>query len=181
MSLVLPTSRGKSHLLNLIDTPGHVNFIDEVAACARLADGVLLVVDVVEGVMSNTEAVIRMALQERMPIVLVLNKMDRLILELRLPPSEAFFKIKHTIEEVNTVIAWVAGGHGRLRAGDWTLTHAIQRHQPGRVAPGRTRARQRRIRINPDRVVLHPRLVCADVRRDLWCVCPPSLRSSCLA
>jgi U5 small nuclear ribonucleoprotein component len=46
-----------------------------------------------------------MALQERQPLILVINKMDRLILELRLPPSEAFFKIKHTIEEVNTVIA----------------------------------------------------------------------------
>jgi U5 small nuclear ribonucleoprotein component len=44
-------------------------------------------------------------MQERLPIVLVLNKMDRLILELRLPPSEAFFKIKHSIEEVNAVIA----------------------------------------------------------------------------
>lgn len=107
MSLVLQNSRGKSHLVNLVDTPGHVNFVDEVATAARLVDGVLLVVDVVEGVMSNTEAIIRHAMQERLPIVLVLNKMDRLILELRLPPSEAFFKIKYTIEEINTIIASV--------------------------------------------------------------------------
>jgi U5 small nuclear ribonucleoprotein component len=103
MSLVLSTTRGKSHLVNLIDTPGHVNFVDEVASITRLVDGVLLVVD--EGVMSNTEEIIKHAMQERLPIVLVLNKMDRLILELRLPPSEAFFKIKHSIEEVNTIIA----------------------------------------------------------------------------
>jgi hypothetical protein len=56
-------------------------------------------------VMSNTEAIIKHALSEGLPLVLVVNKMDRLILELRLPPSEAFFKIKHTIEEVNSVIA----------------------------------------------------------------------------
>lgn len=50
MSLILSTTAGKSHLVHLIDTPGHVNFVDEVAAGMRLADGILLVVDVVEGV-----------------------------------------------------------------------------------------------------------------------------------
>ena len=50
MSLVLQNSYGKSHLVHLIDTPGHVNFVDEVASAIRLVDGVLLVVDVVEGV-----------------------------------------------------------------------------------------------------------------------------------
>ncbi|OCF41511.1 U5 small nuclear ribonucleoprotein component [Kwoniella heveanensis CBS 569] len=105
MSLVLQDSKGKSSLINIIDTPGHVNFVDEVASIARLVDGVVLVVDVVEGVMHGTEAVIRHAMQEKLKLTLVVNKMDRLILELRLPPSEAFFKIKHTIEEVNSIIA----------------------------------------------------------------------------
>ncbi|UOH80949.1 hypothetical protein LQV05_003610 [Cryptococcus neoformans] len=105
MSLVLPNSKGKSNLINIIDTPGHANFVDEVASIARLTDGVVIVVDVVEGVMHGTEQVIRHAMQEKLKMVLVVNKMDRLILELRLPPSEAFFKIKHTIEEVNSVIA----------------------------------------------------------------------------
>jgi len=50
MSLVLSTTSGKSHLVHLIDTPGHVNFVDEVASAMRLVDGILLVVDVVEGV-----------------------------------------------------------------------------------------------------------------------------------
>ena len=50
MSFVLSTSAGKSHLVHLIDTPGHVNFLDEVAAAIRLVDGILLVVDVLEGV-----------------------------------------------------------------------------------------------------------------------------------
>lgn len=50
MSLILQTTAGKSHLVHLIDTPGHVNFTDEVACAMRLADGIVLVVDVVEGV-----------------------------------------------------------------------------------------------------------------------------------
>lgn len=105
MSLVLPNSKGKSHLVNLIDTPGHVNFVDEVAASLRLVDGICLVVDVVEGVQINTEQIIKHAVLEDIPLTLVINKMDRLILELKLPPKDAYFKLKHVVEEVNTVIA----------------------------------------------------------------------------
>jgi 116 kDa U5 small nuclear ribonucleoprotein component len=50
MSLILSTTSGKSHLVHFIDTPGHVNFVDEVASSMRLVDGIVLVVDVVEGV-----------------------------------------------------------------------------------------------------------------------------------
>ncbi|KAL4252518.1 Tr-type G domain-containing protein [Abortiporus biennis] len=107
MSLVLSNSSGKSHLIHLIDTPGHVNFVDEVASAMRLVDGVILVVDVVEGVMVNTEAVIRHALQEGIKMTLVINKIDRLILELRIKPADAYYKIKHTIEEINTFISGI--------------------------------------------------------------------------
>ncbi|KAH9056977.1 P-loop containing nucleoside triphosphate hydrolase protein [Lactarius vividus] len=107
ISLVLQTTAGKSHLVHLMDCPGHVNFVDEVASAIRLVDGIILVVDVVEGVMVNTETIIRHALQEGIPITLVVNKIDRLILELRLPPLDAFYKIKHTIEEVNTFISGI--------------------------------------------------------------------------
>lgn len=105
LSLVLPTTRGKSYLCNLIDTPGHVNFQDEVAAATRLADGLVLVVDVVEGIMCGAEASIKHAIQQGLSIVVVLNKMDRLILELKLSPAEAYFKIRNVIDEVNHVIA----------------------------------------------------------------------------
>jgi U5 small nuclear ribonucleoprotein component len=105
ISLIQSDLKGKSHLFNFIDTPGHVNFSDEVSAAVRVADGALLVVDVVEGVMIHTEQIIRHLLLERTPFALVINKVDRLILELRLPPTDAYFKIKHTIEEVNNVIS----------------------------------------------------------------------------
>lgn len=105
MSFVLPNSKGKSHLVNVIDTPGHVNFVDEVAASFRLVDGICLVVDVVEGVQVNTEQIIKHAVLQDIPLTLVINKMDRLVLELRLPPKDAYFKLKHVVEEVNTVIA----------------------------------------------------------------------------
>ena len=105
ITLLLPNLKGKSHVFNFIDTPGHVNFSDEVAASVRLVDGIVLVVDVIEGVMCNTEKIVRHAIAEGQQIVLVLNKMDRLILELKIPPQDAYFKLRHTIEEINTIIA----------------------------------------------------------------------------
>ncbi|MCJ1425713.1 hypothetical protein MMC29_003613 [Sticta canariensis] len=115
MTLVLQGTRGKSHLFNILDTPGHVNFVDEVAASLRLVDGVALVVDVVEGVQINTEQIIKYAVLEDLPLTLIVNKIDRLILELKLPPTDAYFKLKHVIEEVNTVIENTLPGQGEKR------------------------------------------------------------------
>ena len=112
MSLVLQGTRGKSHLFNILDTPGHVNFVDEVAASLRLVDGVVLVVDVVEGVQINTEHIIKYAVLEDLPLTLVINKVDRLIMELKLPPTDAYFKLKHVVEEVNTMIENTIPGRG---------------------------------------------------------------------
>jgi U5 small nuclear ribonucleoprotein component len=115
ISLVMQGTRGKSHLLNIIDTPGHVNFVDEVGVSLRLVDGVVLVVDVVEGVQINTEQIIKHAVLEDLPMTLVVNKMDRLILELKLPPTDAYFKLKHVVEEVNTIIEQTLPGQGEKR------------------------------------------------------------------
>jgi U5 small nuclear ribonucleoprotein component len=115
MTLVLQNTSLKSHLFNVIDTPGHVNFADEVAASLRLVDGVVLVVDVVEGVQVTTEMAIKHAVLEDLPLTLVVNKMDRLMLELKLPPKDAYFKIKHVIEQVNTVIEDTIPGRGERR------------------------------------------------------------------
>jgi len=112
MSLPLESTSGKTHLINIIDTPGHVNFADEVAASMRLADAVVLVVDVVEGVQVQTELAIKHAVLVDLPIVLLINKMDRLILELKLPPNDAYFKLKHVVEEVNTKIEETIPGRG---------------------------------------------------------------------
>ena len=105
MSLVLPNTKGKSYLVNVIDTPGHINFVDEVACGVRVSDGVVVVVDAVEGVLLTATQAIQHAIRSNLPVVLVVNKVDRLILELRLPPGDAYFKLKQTIEEVNTVIS----------------------------------------------------------------------------
>ncbi|KAL2271245.1 hypothetical protein VTJ83DRAFT_616 [Remersonia thermophila] len=112
MSVVLQSTKGKSHLFNILDTPGHVDFVDEVAASFRLVDGVCLVVDVVEGVQVNTEQIIKHAVLEDIPLTLIVNKMDRLILELKLPPNDAYYKLRHVIEEVNTVIEKTLPGRG---------------------------------------------------------------------
>lgn len=100
LTMRLENLRGKSFVFNLMDTPGHVNFSDEVTAALRLADGVCIVVDAHEGVMMQTDRLIRHAMQERCPIVLIINKIDRLLLELKLPPSDAYLKLRQMIDEV---------------------------------------------------------------------------------
>ena len=105
LSLVLDDLKEKSYFLNVVDTPGHVNFTDEATAGIRSVDGAVVIVDAIEGVMLNTERLLKQAVAARLPITLVINKMDRLILELKLPPADAYFKLIHTIEEVNGIIA----------------------------------------------------------------------------
>lgn len=113
MTLVLPDMKNKSYLFNIFDTPGHVNFSDEVTAAFRLCDAVCVFVDVLEGVLMNTERLIKHALQERLPILLCINKIDRLVLELKLPPSEAYYNIKNVIDTVNSLIATYSEGVGK--------------------------------------------------------------------
>ena len=129
VTLLLQGSSEKHYVCNFMDTPGHVNFQDEVTAALRLADGALLVVDVVEGVMSNTERLIRHALAERLKIMLCINKIDRLTLELKLPPQDAYFKVRQVIEEVNTVLHAASGGeHARLTPEDGSVIFASSQY-----------------------------------------------------
>nr|CAH0113132.1 unnamed protein product [Daphnia galeata] len=104
ITVVMPDLNEKSFLLNMFDTPGHVNFSDEVTAALRLCDGIVLFVDAVEGVMLNTERILKHAVQEKMAITVCINKIDRLILELKLPPQDAYYKLRYIIEEINGLL-----------------------------------------------------------------------------
>ena len=102
--ILLPDSRDKSYVFNFVDTPGHPDFSDEVSVSLSLADNVLLVIDVVEGVTVYFKKLLEQCLKNNKKIVLVINKMDRLVLELKLPPSDGYHKIKHTLDEVNIAV-----------------------------------------------------------------------------
>ncbi len=96
---------GADHLINLIDTPGHVDFGGEVIRATRAVDGCLVVVDSVESVMPQTETVLRQALRERVRPILFINKVDRLIRELKLSPEEMQQKFMKVIGRVNDLIS----------------------------------------------------------------------------
>jgi ribosome assembly protein 1 len=92
------------YLVNLIDSPGHIDFSSEVSTASRLCDGAVVLVDAVEGVCSQTVTVLRQAWIEHIKPLLVINKIDRLITELQLTPEEAFDRMSKLVEQVNAVM-----------------------------------------------------------------------------
>ncbi|MEF8904387.1 MAG: GTP-binding protein, partial [Haloarculaceae archaeon] len=109
---------GRNHLINLIDTPGHVDFGGDVTRAMRAVDGALVVVDAVEGAMPQTETVVRQALREGVKPALFINKVDRLISELQEGPQEMQERLQQVIRDVNELIR----GMTEEEDVDWTVS-----------------------------------------------------------
>ena len=95
---------GKPYVINMIDTPGHIDFTGRVTRSLRAIDGAVVVVDAVEGVMTQTETVTKQALEERVRPVLYINKIDRLVKELRLTPEKMKVWLGNIISDFNNLI-----------------------------------------------------------------------------
>jgi elongation factor 2 len=94
----------KEYVINMIDTPGHIDFTGRVTRALRAIDGVVVVSDSVEGIMTQTETVTRQALEERVRPVLYINKIDRLVKELRLDPQAMQKWLSNIIAEFNKLV-----------------------------------------------------------------------------
>merc|ERR1712168_851126 len=101
-------------LINLIDSPGHVDFSSEVTAALRVTDGALVVVDCVSGVCVQTETVLRQAIAERIRPVLMMNKMDPALLELQLEMEDMYQTFNRIVENVNVIVATYADDDGPM-------------------------------------------------------------------
>ena len=130
---------GKGYVINLIDTPGHVDFSGKVTRSLRVLDGAIVVVDAVEGVMTQTETVLRQALEERVRPLLYINKVDRLIKELKLSPTEIQKRFVEIIKEVNTLIREYADPEFKdkwvLNAGKGQVAFGSARDKIGLTVP----------------------------------------------
>ncbi|MEM1587052.1 MAG: GTP-binding protein [Candidatus Bathyarchaeia archaeon] len=95
---------GEDFVVNLVDTPGHVDFTGKVTRALRAIDGAIILVDAVEEIMAQTEVVVRQALRGRVKPILFINKVDRLITELKMSIEEIKSKISHIIHSFNSLI-----------------------------------------------------------------------------
>ncbi|XP_030832575.1 elongation factor-like GTPase 1 [Strongylocentrotus purpuratus] len=111
ISLLYSNTPEEEYLVNLIDSPGHVDFSSEVSTAVRLCEGALVVIDVVEGVCPQTHVVLRQAWLEHIKPCLVLNKIDRLISELKYTPMEAHLHLQQVLEQVNAVVGNLYASH----------------------------------------------------------------------
>jgi len=101
---ILHVMKEKEHLINLIDTPGHIDFSSHVTRGLRLTDGAIIVVDAIEGIMVQTETVTRQAMQELVQPVLFVNKVDRLLRERKLSGRKTAEEINRVVREFNAML-----------------------------------------------------------------------------
>ena len=94
-----------NYLLNIIDVPGHVDFSYEIFSSLKMVDGALIMIDVIEGICSQTESAIRQAWDEKIKYVLVLNKIDKLFNVVEMTPEEAYEHLKNLLEKVNAMMS----------------------------------------------------------------------------
>lgn len=107
-SISLPYHSDKfnsNYLVNLIDSPGHIDFSYEIFSALKMVDGALILIDVIEGICSQTESVIREAWDEKIKCVLVFNKIDKLITTVQLDPVEAYEHLSNLLEKVNAMMS----------------------------------------------------------------------------
>jgi len=109
--------KGEDHLINLIDTPGHVDFGGDVTRALRAVDGAVVVVDAVEGAMPQTETVLRQAMKENVKPVLFINKVDRMINELKVDAPQMQIQLSKIIDKVNKLMR----GMKKDKYEDWKL------------------------------------------------------------
>ncbi|MEN2496464.1 MAG: U5 small nuclear ribonucleoprotein component [Marteilia pararefringens] len=105
VTLLLPASTEKNYLFNIFDNPGHVNFSNELSHSNEISDGIIIVLDVCEGIPYYTEQLIIQAVNNGKSIILCLNKIDRFILELKIAPTDCFGRLRTLIDEINLIIS----------------------------------------------------------------------------
>ncbi|MDL5361992.1 elongation factor EF-2 [Halalkalicoccus sp. NIPERK01] len=168
-----------NHLINLIDTPGHVDFGGDVTRAMRAVDGALVVVDAVEGAMPQTETVVRQALREGVKPTLFINKVDRLISELQEGPEEMQERLLSVIADVNELIRGMTQDMDDID--DWTVSvedgtvafgSALYRwgvSMPSMQATGIDFGDIIELERNGERQELHDRTPLSDVVLDMVC------------
>ncbi|XP_063981868.1 elongation factor-like GTPase 1 [Diachasmimorpha longicaudata] len=124
------THNEEEYLVNIIDSPGHVDFASEVSTAVRLCDGAIVVVDVVEGVCPQTRSALSMTYVEGLKPVLVLNKIDRLITEMKLQPLDAYVHLNQVLEQVNAVMGEIFASDIMEREEKEDMDHQEQNSKP---------------------------------------------------
>jgi U5 small nuclear ribonucleoprotein component len=103
-SLLLCDKYGNPFNTNIFDCPGHPDFFDHAISSLKMSDASLIVVDVAEGVLLGTELSIRASISLGIPIVLVINALDRLVIEMRLSPKKIFIRIVEILDDLNFIV-----------------------------------------------------------------------------